>query len=87
MLLRWLIQKDIVIPLTKASNQNHMLENIAVTGFKINQFAFFYYRHKNFLIFFISCKGRPIYYIFKNKIISALGGVYKLVEEDEKQRS
>lgn len=37
MLLRWLIQKDIVIPLTKASNQNHMLENIAVTSFKINQ--------------------------------------------------
>ncbi|MCL4372811.1 aldo/keto reductase [Candidatus Parvarchaeota archaeon] len=37
MLLRWLIQKDIVIPLTKASNPKHMLENIAATNFNINQ--------------------------------------------------
>ncbi|MGC8533802.1 MAG: aldo/keto reductase [Candidatus Parvarchaeum sp.] len=36
-LLRWLIQKDIVIPLTKASNPNHMQENIAAADFKINQ--------------------------------------------------
>ena len=37
LLLRWLMQKDIVIPLTKASNQKHMLENIAATDFNINQ--------------------------------------------------
>lgn len=37
MLLRWLIQKDIVIPLTKASNPKHMLENIAAADFNINQ--------------------------------------------------
>ena len=36
-LLRWLMQKDIVIPLTKASSQKHMLENIAATDFNINQ--------------------------------------------------
>ncbi len=37
MLLRWLIQKDIVIPLTKASSPKHMLENIAAADFNINQ--------------------------------------------------
>ena len=37
MLLRWLIQKDIVIPLTKASNPRHMQENIAAADFNINQ--------------------------------------------------
>lgn len=36
-LLRWLIQKDIVIPLTKASNPEHMKENINATNFDINQ--------------------------------------------------
>jgi hypothetical protein len=37
MLLRWLMQKDIVIPLTKASNPQHMRENLAAADFNINQ--------------------------------------------------
>lgn len=37
MLLRWLVQKDIVIPLTKASNPKHMLENMVAADFNINQ--------------------------------------------------
>jgi len=37
MLLRWLIQKEIVIPLTKASSPKHMQENIAAADFSINQ--------------------------------------------------
>ncbi|EFD92751.1 MAG: aldo/keto reductase [Candidatus Parvarchaeum acidophilus ARMAN-5] len=36
-MLRWLIQKDIVIPLTKASTISHMKENIESSRFKINQ--------------------------------------------------
>ncbi len=35
-MLRWLMQKDIVIPLTKANNPKHMEENIASTLFNIN---------------------------------------------------